>query len=276
VAVFIGLLVAAGFGSGDFLGGLASRRARMISVLALAQVVAVLGAIVFALVFGGSPTGRQLAFGAFAGALNVVALGALYQGLALGRMGVVAPITAVVASCIPVIWGLATGERPSAVALAGVACAIVAGGMIAREHDAATGGGRRALVLALGAGLLFGWSFVLYAESREGSGFWPVLTGRAAAVVLVLFVVVLTRATLHLPSPESWMAVGAGAVDVGATVLLLVAVRRGLESLVAPVAALGPAFTVACAWAVLREPVAKLQLAGLLLALVGLVLIAAG
>jgi drug/metabolite transporter (DMT)-like permease len=276
VAVFLGLLVAACFGSGDFFGGLASRRAATISILCLAQLCAVLGAIFFALVFHGDPTGRDLVFGAGAGALNVVALGALYQGLALGRMGIVAPITAVVAACIPVAWGLATGESPSAVSLVGVGLAIAAGGLIAHEHDTATGGSGRALVLALVAGVLFGWSFVLYAESRDDSGFWPVLTGRGAAVVLVVGAVLATGATLRVASPERRMAIGAGALDVGATVLLLVAVRAGLSSLVAPVAALGPAFTVGWAWAVLREPIARLQLAGLGLALVGLALIAAG
>jgi drug/metabolite transporter (DMT)-like permease len=276
VAVFIGLLVAACFGSGDFLGGLGSRRVAMISILGLAQLCAVIGAVIFALLFHGEPTGRDLVFGAAAGALNVIALGALYQGLALGRMGIVAPITAVVAACIPVAWGLATGEAPGAVALIGVGCAIAAGGLIAHEHDTATGGSGRALVLALVAGVLFGWSFVLYAESRDDSGFWPVLTGRGAAVVLVLGALVATGATLRTAAPERWMAVAAGVLDVGATVLLLVAVREGLSSLVAPVAALGPAFTVGWAWTWLHEPIARLQVAGLALALVGLALIAAG
>ncbi len=127
MAVFIGLLVAACFGSGDFLGGLGSRRVATISILCLAQLVAVVGAILFALAFHGEPTGRDLAFGAIAGAFSVVALGALYQGLALGRMGIVAPITAVAAACIPVAWGLATGESPSAVSLVGVGLAIGGG-----------------------------------------------------------------------------------------------------------------------------------------------------
>jgi len=276
MAVFIGLAVAACFGSGDFLGGLASRRARMVSVLCLAQLCAVLGAVVFALAFEGSPSERDLAFGAAAGALNVVALGALYQGLALGRMGIVAPITAVIAACIPVAWGLATGERPSTLALVGVFVAIAAGGLVAHEHDTATGGSTRALALAGVAGLLFGWSFVLYAETRDDSGFWPVLTGRGAAVTLVVVAALLSGATLRLAPRERWMALGAGALDVVATVLLLVAIRAGLAALVAPVAALGPAFTVGWAWGALREPIARLQVVGLGLALLGLSFIAAG
>src|SRR5262249_1861101 len=100
--------------------------------------------------------------------------------------------------------------------------------------------------------------------------------GRGAAVILVLAAAVITRSTLRVASPERWMAIGAGALDVVATVLLLVAVRQDFASLVAPVAALGPAFTVAWAWTALHEPVARVQVAGLALGLVGLVLIAAG
>jgi len=276
VAVFIGLLVAVGFGSGDFFGGLASRTVPTLRVVGLAQLCALVGAFAAAVAFSGSPTGKGIAFGAVAGALSVVALGALYHGLALGRMGIVAPITAVVGACIPVAWGLARGERPSAIALVGVALAVVAGGLIAREHDTATGGARRALGLALAAGVLFGTSFVFYIESKNDSGFWPILAGRGAAVVLVIAAVVITGSTLRVAPPERWMAVGAGVLDVVGTVLLLVAVREDLASLVAPVAALGPAFTVAWAWGALHEPIARVQLAGLLLATVGLVLIAAG
>jgi drug/metabolite transporter (DMT)-like permease len=274
MAVFVGVIVAACFGSGDFFGGLASRRAPMLSVLGIAQLVAIVGAIGAALIFTGDPTGRDLGFGALAGALNVVGLGALYQGLASGRMGIVAPITAVVAACIPVAWGLITGEEPSTLALVGVGFAVAAGGLIAHEHDSSSGGAMPALGLALAAGLLFGTSFVLYAETSDDSGFWPVLTGRAAAVTVLVVVLLATRTGIVLASRERRTAALAGALDVVATVFLLVAVREGLSSLVAPIAALGPAFTVAWAWGFLHEPVARMQLVGLGLALIGLPLIA--
>jgi drug/metabolite transporter (DMT)-like permease len=276
MAVFVGVIVAACFGSGDFFGGLASRRAPTLAVLGIAQLLAITGAVIAALVFSGSPSGRDLGFGAAAGALNVVGLGALYQGLSLGRMGIVAPITAVVAAIIPVTWGLATGEDPSTLALVGVGLAIVAAALIAHEHDTESGGALRALGLAVGAGLFFGWSFVLYAETSGDSGFWPVLTGRTAAVTLLVIVLLATQTSLLLARREARLAAVAGILDVTATVLLLVAVREGLQSLVAPIAALGPAFTVAWAWGWLKEPIARLQVVGLGIALVGLVLIASG
>jgi drug/metabolite transporter (DMT)-like permease len=277
MAVFLGLLVAVSFGSGDFLGGTASRRVPTLDVLGLVQVFALAGAVVYTLALGGHASTRDVGLGAAAGSLNVVALGCLYFGLATGRMGIVAPLTAMIAACIPVVWGLANGEDLGTLSLVGVLLAIGAGGLIARERSGADETGRsRALWLALAAGLLFGTSLVLYSETGHDSGAWPVLAGRAGAAALVLVAVVAMRGSLRFARPQRWMAMGAGVLDVTATALLLVAIRDGLVALVAPVAALGPAFTVMWAWLILREPVGRVQLAGIAIGIAGLVMIAAG
>jgi len=277
LAVFLGLCVAACFGSGDFFGGLASKRVATLVVLTLAQVCALAAAVVYALSFAGDPTGRDLALGAVAGGLNLVGLGVLFHGLATGRMGVVAPVTAVVSSVIPVAYATATGERPSAVALIGVACAIVAGGLIAAERSGPSDADvQREVLLSVFAGVCFGVAFILYTETSDGSGFWPVLAARAVAVPLVLLALLVTRTSFSAGRRERRLALAAGFLDVSATALLLLALREGLSSLVAPLAALGPAFTVALAWIVLSEPIARLQVAGLCLGLVGVSLIAAG
>jgi drug/metabolite transporter (DMT)-like permease len=277
VAVLIGLLVAASFGTGDFLGGLASRRAPTLAVLATAQACAVVVAVVVALVAGGDPVARDLLLGAAAGLLNVTALGCLFQGLAIGQIGQVAPVAAVIGAVIPVTWGLITGERPGAVALVGVACAVVAGGLISRERDEVSKpGARRALALAVAAGVGFGSSFVCFAETAENPGFWPVMTARVAAVVGVFAVVAITRTAMRTDRVPRAQAVVAGLFDVGATVLLFVALRIGLAATVAPVAALAPGFTVTHAWWYLHERASRIQIVGLVLALIGLVLIALG
>ena len=110
-------------------------RARTLAVLVTAQLCALAGAVVVAVVAGGDPTGGDYALGALGGVLNVAALGCLYQGLAVGRAGLVAPVAAVIGAVIPVVWGLATGESPATAALIGVALAIVAGGLISMERD---------------------------------------------------------------------------------------------------------------------------------------------
>jgi drug/metabolite transporter (DMT)-like permease len=278
MSLVVGLIVAASFGSGDFLGGLASRRARTLVVLAVAQLCALAGAIVVAVAAGGDPTTEDLVLGAVAGTLNVAALGCLYQGLAIGQAGLVAPVAAVLGAVIPVGWGLATGERPPVEALLGVALAIVAGGLISLERDelGTATRSRPALLLAIAAGTGFGVSFICYGNTSEASEFWPVLAGRVGAVVAVLLVVALTRTAFTLQGTARVQSIAAGVLDVVATTLLLVAIREGLFATVAPVAALAPAFTVGNAWWYLHERPSLVQTAGLVLALGGLVLIAVG
>ena len=277
MAVLIGLLVAASFGSGDFLGGLASRQGNMLRVLLIAQVTGLIAAVVVAVSVGDPISANAMALGAGAGLLNVTGLGCLYQGLAIGQIGQVAPVAAVIGAIIPVTWGLATGERPSSLALVGASLAIVAAAVICMERTEKPGlGARRALPLAVIAGSGFGTAFVLLAYASRHPGFWPVVSARSAAVIAVGGAVVIL-APPRLPSlrPRR-IALVAGLLDACGTALLLVAIRTGLAAVVAPVANLTPAFTVMLAWWVLRERATRTQIAGLAVGLVGLVLIAVG
>ena len=284
MGIVVGLLAAACFGSGDFLGGRASRDASTVVVLFVAQLCAAAGAVVLVFVVSGDPIGRDIAYGAIAGLVNAIGLGLLYRGLAIGRMGIVAPIAAVVGAVIPVAWGLITGERPGPVVIVGVIVAVFAGALISREEDTdslngpATSRASTAVLVALAAGVGFGASFVLFAQTGEDSGLWPVLAARVLAVagagVAIAFVA--RRAPIDLPAGPRRLAALAGVCDVGATALLITAIRNDLAVVVAPVAALGPGFTVIWAWTVLREPISRPQIAGLVLALGGLALIAAG
>src|SRR5690349_17388504 len=104
------------FGAGDFAGGRASMRAPTAAVLLVSQIVAVAGALVAALVVGARVAQHDIWFGVAAGCVNIVGLGLLYRGLATAAMGVVAPVTAVLGATVPVVWGLARGERPSGLA----------------------------------------------------------------------------------------------------------------------------------------------------------------
>lgn len=275
MAIVVGLFVAVSFGGADLLGGLASREANTLTVLAAAELTAVLGATVFALAAGHLPDPEVLGVGAAAGLLNVTALGCLYQALAVGQIGEVAPVAAVVGSVLPVAWGLATGERPGVLALVGVAVAVVAGGLISLEKDERHGlRVGHALPLAVAAGVGFGTSLILFADVSHDGGFWPVLAARVAALIAVSLVVVATGTSRVLAPRPRRRALLAGLFEVTGTSLLLVAIRLGLVAVVAPVASLAPAVTVLGAWCFLKERASRLQVAGLGLALTGLVLIA--
>ncbi len=284
MAVLLGVVVAVSFGSADFLGGRASERASTLSVLFVGPVVAAAGALLVALVVSARVHGGDLGYGAAAGVANVVGLFFLYGGLARARMGIVAPLTAVVAAVVPIGWALLRGERPSAIVLVGATCAVIAGGLIARESDAATDdASARATAsgvgYALGAGVMLGSALVLYSETADASGFWPIFASRATglAVVGIVVAVLAARGARAVPAGSSLrLAAGAGVLDITATTVLLVAIRTGLLVVVAPVASLAPAFTVVWAWVLLDERISPTQIAGLGLALVGLVLVAAG
>ncbi|MGI8791741.1 MAG: EamA family transporter, partial [Acidimicrobiales bacterium] len=125
MAVFLGVLVAVAYGAGDFFGGLASRRAAVTAVTFLSHVLGlvVLGLLVMTVGWG-EPIRGDLVLGAIAGVFGAFGILLLYRGLATGRMSIVAPVTAVSAAVIPLLWGIATGERPSVVSLTGVALAL--------------------------------------------------------------------------------------------------------------------------------------------------------
>jgi drug/metabolite transporter (DMT)-like permease len=280
VAVVLGIFVAAAFGAGDFLGGRASQRASTPAVLLISQAVAAVGALVVSVIVSADVASSDIVNGCLAGALNVGGLGLLYLGLATGRMGVVAPVTAVVAAIVPVTYGLLEDDAPSAAVLIGVALAIVAGALIGMTRDEHSHAGTaRALTIAAVAGAGLGGSFIFYAKTSDASGMWPLLCARLVAVVLVVMAVAIARArgpvTLPLGS-DRVMAAGAGLLDITAATLILVAVREGYIVEVAPVASLAPAMTVLLAWWLLKEHVSRLQLVGLGVALAGLALIATG
>lgn len=279
-SVLLGLSVAMCFGAGDFVGGLASVRASTLAVLFVAQSVSSIGALALAVTVSGHATSADLAYGATAGVVNVIGLGLLYDALARHAAAVVAPTTAFVGATVPIAWGLLRGERPSVVTVIGVVMAVAAGVLIVREPGA--GADRqiaRGVVPAVLAGLALGSSLVLYAETSHTSGQWPVAAARLAATgaVGLVLLVVLSRGPVHAPTGAPLgLAAGAGVLDVTATALLVVAVRRALLVVVAPVASLAPAFTVLLSALVLGQPIQRGQRVGLAGALAGLVLIAAG
>lgn len=278
MAVILGLAVAAAYGSADFLGGLAARRSPLAAVVVGSQVVGLVVIAAIAWRDVEAMGGTALALSAVAGAVGGAALASLYRGLARGRMNVVAPITAVGAATVPVLWGLFQGERPSQIALTGVGLAIVAVVLVSRipGDEAAAAGGRQAIVLAVLAGAGFGVVFVLLAETSETADFGPLVVMRVTSVLLLGTGAIVAR-RLRVPHPRAAAVIAVtGILDIAANTLYVLATREGLVSLVSVVSSLYPAITVLLARTVLGERLGRMQAGGLVLAGAGVVLIATG
>ena len=282
---FLALFASLLWGTADFLGGTATRRLPVASVVGVSQLVALLGLIPVAVLTGALDEPRDyLVPGLLAGAAGVVALAAFYRALAVGTMGVVAPVAAL-GVVVPVAAGLIDGESPALVQLAGIAVAVL--GVVLASGPELSGegrGGLEPLLLAGVAALGFGAVFVLIAEGT-GSGTFGSVVMTLLTMRLVSVLVLTTVFLVVLRSRGSGLGVGRadlpvllaiGAFDVGANAAFAVASQSDLISVTAVLASLYPVVTVLLARRVHDERLVGLQVPGVVLALVGVVLLAAG
>ncbi len=216
----------------------------------------------------------DVGWGAGAGIAGFLGIVLLYYSLSTGAMAVAAPITAVTGAALPVAAGLIMEGAPSAVTLIGVGCAVAAIGLVSIGPRAGGRATARIVGTALLSGAMFGLFFILIAQTSDESGMWPLVAARATSIPLGLTLVAVRGATLRMPRRIAGWLVLAGAGDIGANALYLLAVRDGLLSVVAPIAALYPVSTVLLALAVDKERVRPIQVVGLGLAATALVLTA--
>jgi drug/metabolite transporter (DMT)-like permease len=276
VSLVLALSGAVFYGCSDFLGGLASRRT---SPWAVAMVAAFSGAVLVLLasVFvDGSPDAASLGWGLVAGVGNGFGTAFLYRGLSSGRMGVVAPISAVGAAVVPVAAGLVGGERPGAVVWAGIAIALPGIWLVSREPGvigAPAPGGVGDGVLA---GLGFGSLFAALGQIPESAGLLPLAFNQVVAGVVIIAVASVLRVS-WLPRERAASAgLACGALGVAATGAFLVATQQGELTITAVLASLYPAFTILLAASVLRERIHPGQGVGLVLCGAAVALVAAG
>jgi drug/metabolite transporter (DMT)-like permease len=281
MAILLALTSSLCYGAADFMGGLASRRTATFPVVVISQLVGLLlvGAVL-AVMRPAAPAGADLAWGAVGGVAGGIGVALLYHALSISAMSVVAPVTAVCAIAVPVVAGLAFGERPGAAALAGVVLSAFAIALISREpapdRPVLLGVSGRGVVLALLAGLAIGAFYVALERTGPDAGLWPLLSARASSVAMLTAAALATRRTLRPDRSALPMILGAGVLDMLANLLYLLAVQRGMLSIVAPLSSLYPAATVLLAWIVLRERLFGFQMAGLAGAVVAIALITAG
>lgn len=271
----LGLAAAAAWGAGDFGGGLTSRRAPVFGVVLLSQVVGMAIALGLALVRGETvPGGTDLLLCLVAGMVGGLGITALYRGLAIGRMGIVAPVTGVLAAVIPVVGGIILEGMPVPMVLVGIGLAILAVVLVSRVAD--EGGGRAGLTEALVAGVAIGFFGIVISGLSAGAVFSSLTVIRLVQACLVIFVVLATRSAWRPPRAAVPAILVVGVLDMAGNSFYLLAVQTGALAVASVLSALYPVATVILAAVVLHERVTRDHTVGIALASVAIVLIGIG
>lgn len=278
-AIVFGLASAASWGAGDFSGGLATKRNDVYVVIVVSQLFGVALLTALALLWRESvPGAPQLLTGALAGVAGAVGLVALYRGLATGHMGVVAPLTAVVAGGLPVVISLLNSGLPGVQQLAGFAFAFAGIWTISRNGPGAAIAWRT-LLLALLAGVGFGLFFVFIDQVSDQAVFWPLVAARLASISILSLIIASRRvgrrakgattpAALNLP-----LLALTGLLEAGGNVFFALATASGRLDIAAVLSSLYPAMTVFLAWLVLKEQLSGRQWLGIAATLAAILLI---
>ncbi len=272
IAALFALSAAVAWGTGDFTSGLATRRIGPFHTLLISFAVGLLGVMTLALVtFEKLPAPVDLAWGAAASLLGTTGFVFMLRGFAIGRMSIVAPVSAVLAAAIPVLITAFFEGLPGYIQLLGFALAFVSIWLLSqREQDEGRPAG---IGLALLAGFGFGLFFVALDQISEGAVFWPLVAGRLAACTVLAGFAIATRRRL-IPAAAPWgLLVLAGGLDVGGNFFFLSAVQTGRLDIAAVLVSLYPAVTVLLAMLIVKEKMTRVQAISVAMAIVAIALI---
>ena len=268
----LSLLAAASWGGGDFSGGLATKHASVFRVVAIAHGAGLVAILAMALLTGEPvPPASTLWWGAFAGFIGAFGIAALYRALAVGRMGVVAPVAAVVTGILPVLLGAYVDGLPDLLQLGGFALALVSIWLLAGSNE--TADSRRGIGLAALAGVMFGLFLIAGKQAGHHGIFWPLVAARVVSTSLMAAVVLFLPRDPRPIRPVLWVVVLSGLLDSVGNALFIAATRHGRLDVAAVLSSLYPATTVILARFLLKERIAKWQGVGIVCALISVALI---
>lgn len=277
IVVALGLGSALAWGAADFGGGLTSRRAALFGVVLVSQLVGMAIALALAVVRGEPVPGvADVGWSAASGILGAIGILSLYGGLAAGRMGVVAPVTGVLAATVPVVVGIALEGVPGVVVVLGIVLAIAAVLLVSLAADGGQEGRPSGLPYALAAGLGLGFLAVTLSRVSDGLVFGPLAILRAVQVVVVASAIAATGRRWRLERRILPAVALVGLLDMAGNGFFLVAAQTGPLAIAAIVSSLYPVTTVVLATLVLRERLGVGHGIGIVCAIVAIVLIAAG
>jgi drug/metabolite transporter (DMT)-like permease len=266
------IVAAASWGGGDFYGGLASKRANVFQVVAYAHACGFAAMLLMAVLVRESvPPGASLAWGAFAGVIGAFGIVALYRALAIGRMGIVAPVAAVVTGVLPVLVGMGAEGLPDSWQFAGFALALLSIWLVAGSSGSVES--RRGIGLAALAGVAFGLFLVAGKQAGHHGIFWPLVSARLCTTVVTGGIALFSATGLRPPRAVLWPTVASGLLDSAGNALFIAATRHGRLDVAAVLSSLYPASTVILARVLLKERIGKLQAIGIVCAMVSVALI---
>ena len=269
-------------GGADFVGGVASRIANGIRVAAFAQVLGLAFALPLSIAYGADRLGAaDVTWSLLSGVAVACGFGCFYTAMGRGLISVVAPVAAVTGAVIPVVYALARGERPGSTVLLGLVIALAAVAVVsiapAEQHARAGAVDATVIALSLASGVFFGLFYIALSRVSEDAGLWPVTLERvAAATVLILLALALTRGPIEGVRRLLPYVLTIGALEVAATVPLLLALQRGPLAIASVLSSMYPVTTLLLAGFVLRERLSRLQYAGVACALLAVALVASG
>jgi uncharacterized membrane protein len=272
--VVFGMASAATWGAADFCGGLATRRSEVSGVLFVSQLAGSLLLIVPLWVWQEPiPSTGDMLWGVAGGACGVIGITAFYIGLANGRMGIVAPIAAVVTAGLPVLLGTVLEGFPPVVKYFGFALGLTSIWLVSRSSD-----GMSARLEEVGlpilAGVAFAGFFIFLDQAADASILWPLVAVRATSLLLIVLASLALRKRI-LPSRDKLPLIAlAGLLDTGGNLFYMLAARAGRLDIAAVLASLYPAATVILARMILKELINRWQMIGIMAALGAVVMIA--
>jgi drug/metabolite transporter (DMT)-like permease len=277
LGIVLALASALAYGASDFVGGVGSRRHSSWPVVLVGQVAGALALLTAGLLLPGSPAAADFAWALVAGAGSAAGSIFLFRGLARGRMGVVAPISAIGAATVPVLVGVVLGERPTWLAWVGVLAALPGIWLVSRETTAgAPMRARGALLDGALAGAGFGVLFTALGQISDDAGLLPLAANQVIGAVLTM----VTAASLRQPWRPSRGVLGWGSASgvIGASGTLAFTVATGATGLgiAGVLASLYPAVTVLLAAGVLGERIGTGQRVGLGICTLAVATLAAG
>jgi uncharacterized membrane protein len=268
MAAVFALASAALFGAGDFFGGMAARRTRVLAIVSASHIIGLALIALTAPFMADTFTMRDFLLGGLAGAFGCIGIACLYHSLGRGPMAVVAPITAVGSAAFPVLWGVVSGEQLSTLSLVGILVGFLAIVLVSSTPDH-VGRVSRGLVLeAMLAGAGFGGFIIAIGATSATTTPWPLVAARIVSAGLAM-ILVLRSGGSPIPrrSDGAFGAiVAAGVFDMAGNLAFLLAVNHGRLSLSATISALYPAMTVLLARTVLGERMSATQIVGMVAA----------